>query len=55
MGIIHTAKKNLVSELVKKKHKLKKEGIARLEGKCRELNTKEAVEVSYILKLPLKI
>lgn len=48
MGIIHTAKKNLVSELVKKKNKLKKETISRLEGKPRELTTKETVEVSTV-------
>lgn len=46
MGIIHTAKKNIVAELTKKKSNLKKEEIARMEGKIRELNTKELVEVS---------
>lgn len=45
MGIIHTAKKNLVPELVKKKTQLKKEEVARLEGKTRELTVKEEIEV----------
>ncbi|CAH1173836.1 unnamed protein product [Phaedon cochleariae] len=45
MGIIHTAKKNIVSELTRKKSQLKKEFIARTEGKIRELTTKELVEI----------
>jgi hypothetical protein len=49
MGIIHTAKKNLIPELVKKKTHLKKEEIARLEGKRRELTQKEEVEVGFLL------
>lgn len=48
MGIIHTAKKNIVSELKKKKTHLLKESIARIEGKFRELTTKETEEVSII-------
>lgn len=49
MGIIHTAKKNIVGELIKKKTQLKKEEIARMEGKIRELNTKELMEVSVFM------
>ncbi|KAG5891588.1 hypothetical protein JTB14_022253 [Gonioctena quinquepunctata] len=45
MGIIHTAKKNIVQELMRKKIQLKKEFIARSEGKSRELTTKEVVEI----------
>ncbi|KAJ8958306.1 hypothetical protein NQ318_017452 [Aromia moschata] len=45
MGIIHTAKKNVVSELVKKKTQLREEYVARVEGKRRELTIKEQVEV----------
>ncbi|CAG9859358.1 unnamed protein product [Phyllotreta striolata] len=45
MGIIHTAKKNLVSELTRKKIQLKKEQVARTECKMRELSTKELVEI----------
>ncbi|XP_074038892.1 nuclear factor NF-kappa-B family member relish isoform X2 [Leptinotarsa decemlineata] len=45
MGIIHTAKKNIVSELTRKKVQLKQESIARIEGKMRELTTKELVEI----------
>lgn len=48
MGIIHTAKKNIVPELVRKKTKLKKEEIARLEGKMRELTQKEEIEVNTL-------
>lgn len=47
MGIIHTAKKNIVGELIKKKTQLKIEEVARHEGKIRELNTKEITEVCY--------
>lgn len=50
MGIIHTAKKNIVGELIKKKTKLKQEEVARLEGKLRQLDTKQTVEVSKILR-----
>lgn len=46
MGIIHTARKNIVGELVKKKSQLKRELVATLEGKVRELNMKEVTEVS---------
>ncbi|XP_056647921.1 nuclear factor NF-kappa-B p105 subunit-like isoform X1 [Diorhabda sublineata] len=45
MGIIHTAKKNIVTELLRKKVQLKKEFIARTEGKMRELTTKELAEI----------
>ncbi|XP_063906696.1 nuclear factor NF-kappa-B p105 subunit isoform X2 [Zophobas morio] len=45
MGIIHTAKKNLVPELIRKKGQLKKEEIARLEGKVRDLTQKEEIEI----------
>lgn len=51
MGIIHTAKKNIVGELIKKKTQLKKEDIARMEGKIRELNSKELTEVCSFLCL----
>ena len=50
MGIIHTAKKNLVPELIRKKGQLKKEEIARLEGKVRDLTQKEEIEVCVFLK-----
>ncbi|XP_072391464.1 nuclear factor NF-kappa-B p110 subunit isoform X1 [Diabrotica undecimpunctata] len=45
MGIIHTAKRNLVSELLRKKIQLKKEYIARTESRVRELTQKEIVEI----------
>lgn len=45
MGIIHTAKKNIVSELVKKKTELKKEQVARVENKIRELTKREEMEI----------
>ncbi|CAH0554865.1 unnamed protein product [Brassicogethes aeneus] len=45
MGIIHTAKKNIVSELMKKKTNLKKEAIARNEGVKRDLNKKEVHDI----------
>lgn len=44
MGIIHTAKKYLVPELVKKKTRLKKEQL-RLKGEERKLNKREEIEV----------
>ncbi|CAH1114209.1 unnamed protein product [Psylliodes chrysocephalus] len=45
MGIIHTAKKNIVSELTRKKLQLRREFVARKEGELRELSTKEQVEI----------
>jgi nuclear factor NF-kappa-B p105 subunit len=54
MGIIHTAKKNLIPELVKKKTHLKKEEIARLEGKRRELTQKEEVEIKGLAEAESK-
>lgn len=45
MGIIHTARKNIVSELVRKKSLLKRELIATIEGKMRDLTQKEQTEV----------
>lgn len=52
MGIIHTAKKFLVPELIKKKTQLKKEEIHKLEGVIRKLTKREEcmVRVSYLLK-----
>lgn len=47
MGIIHTAKKNIVSELIRKKKQLKMEYIARMEQRPRELTTAEKLEVSF--------
>lgn len=46
MGIIHTAKKFLVSELIRKKTQLKKEEIKRHEGHIRKLTKKEEFEVN---------
>ncbi|EEZ97717.1 relish [Tribolium castaneum] len=54
MGIIHTAKKNLVPELVKKKTQLKKEEVARLEGKMRELTQKEEIEIKGLAEAESK-
>ncbi|XP_044262908.1 nuclear factor NF-kappa-B p110 subunit isoform X2 [Tribolium madens] len=54
MGIIHTAKKNLVPELVKKKTQLKKEEVARLEGKVRELTQKEEIEIKGLAEAESK-
>ncbi|XP_050293239.1 nuclear factor NF-kappa-B p105 subunit isoform X2 [Anthonomus grandis grandis] len=48
MGIIHTARKNIVSELVKKKSLLKKEHIATIEGQIRELTAKELMEIKTL-------
>nr|CAH7720625.1 unnamed protein product [Callosobruchus chinensis] len=48
MGIIHTAKKNIVGELVKKKSKLWKETIAYNEGKERPLNSEEEKEIERL-------
>lgn len=45
MGIIHTAKKFLVSELMKKKTQLKREELKRLDGQSRKLTKKEEFEV----------
>ncbi|KAL1505521.1 hypothetical protein ABEB36_005069 [Hypothenemus hampei] len=45
MGIIHTARKNIISELVKKKAQLKRECVATLEGKARKLTEKELLEI----------
>lgn len=50
MGIIHTAKKNIVSELIRKKKQLKMEYIARMEQKPRELTTAEKLEVSSFFR-----
>lgn len=44
MGIIHTAKKFLVPELIKKKTKLKKEQL-KLKGEQRKLNKREELDV----------
>lgn len=46
MGIIHTARKNIVGELIRKKTQLKTEQIAREEMRSRQLNTSELMEVS---------
>lgn len=48
MGIIHTAKKHIVKELLNKKKKLKIEENARREGMKRSLTQKEETEVSII-------
>ncbi|KAF2880445.1 hypothetical protein ILUMI_25723 [Ignelater luminosus] len=45
MGIIHTAKKYIVSELEKKNKKLKLEDVARNERVCRPLSKKEEQEI----------
>lgn len=45
MGIIHTAKKNLVAELVRKKEMLKLEDIRRTERVERDLTRAERAEV----------
>nr|WMZ41593.1 relish-2 protein [Altica viridicyanea] len=45
MGIIHTAKKNIVAELLRKKTQLQKEHIALTENRIRELTTKEQIEI----------
>ncbi|XP_066251722.1 nuclear factor NF-kappa-B p110 subunit isoform X1 [Euwallacea similis] len=45
MGIIHTARKNIVGELVRKKSQLKRELIATLEGNMRDLTIKEITEI----------
>lgn len=55
MGIIHTAKKFLVGELVKKKTQLKTEEIKRFEGKERRLNKREEYEVIVVLYVFLKL
>lgn len=49
MGIIHTARKNIVNELVRKKSLLQREIIAAREGRERELTLKELTEVSFYL------
>lgn len=49
MGIIHTAKKFLVSVLHKKKYQLKKEELKRIEGQERKLTSKEEREVNILL------
>ncbi|CAG9768669.1 unnamed protein product [Ceutorhynchus assimilis] len=48
MGIIHTARKNIVGELVRKKEQLKKELNARLEGILRDLTPKESAEIKAL-------
>ncbi|XP_025835272.1 nuclear factor NF-kappa-B p105 subunit [Agrilus planipennis] len=45
MGIIHTARKQIVEILTNKKLLLKKEEIARSEGKKRDINAEEFLEV----------
>lgn len=45
MGIIHTAKKNIIPELERKKRFLRKEENAQKEGKMRELRKVEECEV----------
>ncbi|XP_048516878.1 nuclear factor NF-kappa-B p110 subunit isoform X1 [Dendroctonus ponderosae] len=45
MGIIHTARKNIVSELVRKKSLLHRELIASREGRVRELTLKELTDI----------
>lgn len=49
MGIIHTAKKFLISELTKKKRRLKIEEIKRLERAERKLTKKEEYEVRIFI------
>lgn len=48
MGIIHTAKKYIVPELMRKNTKLKEEEIARTEHKCRQLSKKEELEIKLL-------
>lgn len=45
MGIIHTAKKFLVPELIKKKTQLKKEETKRLHGREGKLIRRDELEV----------
>lgn len=52
MGIIHTAKKHIVKELLNKKKKLKIEDNARREGIKRPLTQKEETEVSIFYNKP---
>lgn len=47
MGIIHTAKKFLVPELIKKKTKLKKEQL-KLKREERRLNKQEELDVKCL-------
>lgn len=48
MGIIHTAKKNVLTELVRKKTQLKLEDIIRVEHYERGLTKKEELEVCFL-------
>ncbi|XP_018565825.1 nuclear factor NF-kappa-B p110 subunit isoform X2 [Anoplophora glabripennis] len=54
MGIIHTAKKNIVSELMRKKKQLKMEYIARMEQRPRELTTAEKLEIKGLAEAESK-
>nr|CAI5818490.1 unnamed protein product [Callosobruchus analis] len=54
MGIIHTAKKNIVGELVRKKSKLWKESLAYNEGKERPLSSKEQSEIKRLAEAESK-
>ncbi|XP_060525555.1 nuclear factor NF-kappa-B p110 subunit isoform X2 [Cylas formicarius] len=54
MGIIHTARKNIISELFRKNSLLKRELIARMEGKCRELTNKEILEIKTLAETESK-
>ncbi|VEN47308.1 unnamed protein product, partial [Callosobruchus maculatus] len=54
MGIIHTAKKNIVGELVRKKSKIWKETIAYNEGKQRDLSSKEEEEIKRLAEAESK-
>lgn len=49
MGIIHTAKKNIISELVRRKKMLKEEEIMREEKVLRKLTKKEELDVSTFI------
>ncbi|KAF5293198.1 hypothetical protein FQA39_LY13666 [Lamprigera yunnana] len=45
MGIIHTAKKFIIPELIRKNTRLKKEEIARADGELRPLTKKEDIDI----------
>ncbi|XP_076250136.1 nuclear factor NF-kappa-B family member relish isoform X2 [Rhynchophorus ferrugineus] len=48
MGIIHTARKNIVGELIRKKTQLKTEQIAREEMRSRQLTMAESMEIKRL-------